>query len=88
MLEHAPRRLYVVVVLALELVPQPRRREWIERLQARYLAPGGRVVLRPEPAGTGPDPGQRATALGLRPSGVLERALPGAGSLRGAWLAR
>jgi len=88
LLEHAPRRRYDIVVVALEQVPRPRRREWIERLQARYLGPGGRVVLRAERVGRGPDPAQRATALGLRPGGVLERALPGAGSLRGAWLAR
>lgn len=88
LLEHTPRRSYDVVVAALELVPRPRRREWLERLQTSYLAPGGRVVLLPERAGEGPDPAQRATALGLRPSGVLERVVPGAGSLRGAWLAR
>lgn len=88
LLEHAPRRRYDVVVASLEHVPRARRREWLECLLARFLVPGGRVVLHPEGAGKGPDPAQRATGLGISPGGVLERARPGGGRLRSAWFAR
>ena len=84
LLEPAPGRRYDLVVTTLENVPQPRRREWIEQLLARCVAPSGRVVLRPE---RGAGPAQRAAALGLRPAGALERAVAGH-VLRGAWLAR
>jgi hypothetical protein len=53
------------------------------------VAPGGRVVLRPERVRKGhPDPAAQLEALGLRVGGVLERPHPTSGELsRSAWLA-
>jgi hypothetical protein len=87
-LEHEPTRRYDLVHTALAGVPPARRREALERLLSRFVAPGGRVVLRPERVGKGqPDPAAQVEALGLRVGGVLERRHPTSGELsRSAWL--
>jgi hypothetical protein len=87
-LEHEPTRRYDLVHTALDDVPPPRRREAIERLLAKFLTPGGRVVLRPERVQQGqPDPAAQIDALGLCVGGVLERPHPTSGELRrSVWL--
>jgi SAM-dependent methyltransferase len=91
-LEHEPTRRYDLVHTALDYVPPARRRESLERLLARFLTPGGRVVLRPErvdPGVVGPvDPAAQIEALGLTVGGLIERRHPTSGALRrSVWLA-
>ncbi len=87
-LQHEPRRRYDLVNTALDYVPAPRRRESIERLLAKFVTPGGRVVLRPERGRDGePHPAAQIEALGLRVGGVIERPHPTSGALRrSVWL--
>lgn len=89
-LSHAPQRRYDLVVTALDAVPPSRRRASIERLLSEYVAPGGRVVLRPDRVTKGqPDLAEQATALGLAVGGVLTREHPSSGALcRTVWFAR
>jgi hypothetical protein len=82
-LEHEPARRYDLVNTALDYVPPARRRESLERLLAKFVAPGGRVVLRPERVGADPvDLAAQIEALGLPVGGVLERRHPTSGVLR------
>jgi len=88
-LEHVPTRRYDLVATGLDYVPPARRRAAIERLFREFLAPGGRVVLRPERVQRGePDLAAQAAALGLPVGGVLTREHPTSGALRRTvWLA-
>jgi hypothetical protein len=87
-LEHEPARRYDLVHTALDYVPPARRRESLERLFAKFLTPGGRVVLRPERVSAGhSDLAVQVEALGLRVGGVIERRHPASGELRrSVWL--
>ncbi len=87
-MEHEPVRRYDLVHTALDYVPLARRRESIERVFEKFLAPGGRVVLRPERVRLGTaDLVEQVEELGLRVGGVLERRHPSSGVLRrGVWL--
>jgi hypothetical protein len=88
-MEHEPVRRYDLVHTALDYVPVARRRQAIERLFERFLAPRGRVVLRPERVRSGePDLVEQVKALGLPLGGVIERKHPTSGEIRrGVWLA-
>jgi hypothetical protein len=74
-----------VVHTGLDYVPASRRRDYVLRLLRDVVAPGGRVVLRPER-------GQittQLTELGLPVGGVVERRHPKTGEVRQtAWLAQ
>lgn len=88
-LEHTPKQRHDLVATGLDYVPPARRREQIERVFQQYLAPGGRVVLRPDRVLEGePDLAAQASALGLAVGGVLTREHPKNGALRRTvWLA-
>jgi SAM-dependent methyltransferase len=88
-LDHAPPRRYDLVHTALDCVPRARRRQSIERLLTEFLAPGGRLVLRPERVQPKlPDLREQVEELGFRVGGVLERLHPSSGALcRSVWLA-
>ena len=82
-LHYVPQRRFDLVHTGLDYVPPARRRELIEHLFRHYLAPGGRVVLRPERVRDGaPDPKTTIEALGFRIGGSLERRHPSTGAVR------
>jgi hypothetical protein len=81
-----PPRRFDVVQIGIDEVPPPRRRELVERVLARFVAPGGKLVFR---AGRASDWNivEILRAIGIEPDGIIEAAHPENGELRvTAWL--
>jgi SAM-dependent methyltransferase len=84
-----PPRRFDVVQIGIDEVPQPRRRELVERVLREFVAPGGVLVCRAGRVGDSKyqTPDAQLHELGLHPDGVIERAHPKSGELRRtAWL--
>jgi SAM-dependent methyltransferase len=82
-----PPMRFDVVQAGLDEVPPPRRRELVDRILARFLVPGGKLVFRANRVGDSwPDPGAQLRELGFQPDGVIEREHPVHGVRRTAWL--
>ena len=83
-----PPRRYDVVHTGLDYVPEPTRRELVQRIRADFLTAGGRLVLRAERVGGREhDPSAALRACGLEPSGTLQAIHPRTGAVRRtAWI--
>jgi SAM-dependent methyltransferase len=84
-----PRRFDVVHAMP-DVVPDHLRRPWLDRMVARFLLPGGRLVLHandpyPEDVDRRTLPDLLSEA-GVRASGELVRERPGKPAVRAAWL--
>ncbi|MBI4214286.1 MAG: class I SAM-dependent methyltransferase [Chloroflexi bacterium] len=84
-----PPRPFDLVNTGLDYVPPGRRRELVQHILRDVLAPGGRLVLRPERYREGvPTPADQLEELGFDPQGVIEARHPTNGEIRTtAWLA-
>jgi hypothetical protein len=85
---HLPARAFDLVHLALDCVPPPDRAGLVAHVRRRFLAPGGRIVLRPDRVVAGePDGVAVLRELGIEPGGVLEAVHPTTGAVRRtAWI--
>jgi SAM-dependent methyltransferase len=88
-IDWTPPRRFDLVNAGLDYVPAPRQRALVTRLLGQVVAPGGRLVLRPERVVPGVDDLVRQVqSLGFEIGGVIERPHPrgGAEMRRTVWL--
>jgi len=81
-----PPQRFDIVQIGIDEVPRPRRRELVERVLRRMVAPGGKLVFR---AGRRNDwdPVALLREIGLEPDGIIDSPHPQTGEIRRtAWL--
>jgi 2-polyprenyl-3-methyl-5-hydroxy-6-metoxy-1,4-benzoquinol methylase len=78
-----PPRRFDLVHTGIDYVPQEKQRALIDRLLCEFVAPGGRLVFRPERVVAGaPSLLEQISALGYEIGGVIERTHPERGDVR------